>query len=530
MDERILDQFHTVGASVWDVISPFFGISYAVEYLTSEALMSSLYRSVGMSGFSDKFIALNGIDVTKMLEGADRPDFTPFDIDDVRRILQDIIISPQDGGKDHSTFKGQLFLAPIIPYVAYFSNPVRLSAKPNGASGNAWNAPEFIKIMVSSASHDNDDMKNLWDTIFKALSVEQPGKEDSFAILLDQMFSKIASSLKDGLQDGNDRIPAWMKSCETCSKMIISPEDRKLLAESTPFETIRTSLYTTMSMKPMFSRWQWLTMVDAALRLSVTSYMVWLLNMHNVMRLLIYDVFIMRNLDAKSLSKEQFAYYCKAHIDKSDRFGYYEPVSSVYNKMISRYAADMQFIGFFLSYVQSKGFFFYQNDWSDIQSLINTFKRIDESDIFDSDGIAEFNALHEEMCARPSSPLLVSSSRRKHLGEFFKLIYRKSVVASKSDFIRYDQSYMSCKRGSYKSAPYIIDLGSVACFVVASCAANGKSVYSYKKFEKFMRDFSIDIGESCKARVQEKLKGLGLTLDSPDAEDGLMVVNPFKGE
>ena len=94
----------------------------------------------------------------------------------------------------------------------------------------------------------------------------------------------------------------------------------------------------------------------------------------------------------------------------------------------------------------------------------------------------------------------------------------------------YDQSYWLRKNGTYNAAPWVVSFGPVSIMTLTHCCS------SQALFERNIVDFcqhlshygiQVSAHEVPKIELGTKMMSLGLILDSPDAEGGMMIRTPF---
>jgi hypothetical protein len=95
----------------------------------------------------------------------------------------------------------------------------------------------------------------------------------------------------------------------------------------------------------------------------------------------------------------------------------------------------------------------------------------------------------------------------------------------------YDQGYFLKKRGTHSSAPWLVSFGPVSVLAVVHCCLHGtggaRSVHRLAEhLEEYGMHMSLD--DLSKTELGTKLRLLGLVLDSPDAESGMLLVPPFQ--
>ena len=93
----------------------------------------------------------------------------------------------------------------------------------------------------------------------------------------------------------------------------------------------------------------------------------------------------------------------------------------------------------------------------------------------------------------------------------------------------YDQGYFLRKKSDYASAPWIVSLGPVAVLALVHCClkdvAGPRSVRLCQHLAWY--GLEVDRDDIATSDLGKKLRMLGLVLDSPDAESGMLLVPPF---
>jgi hypothetical protein len=94
----------------------------------------------------------------------------------------------------------------------------------------------------------------------------------------------------------------------------------------------------------------------------------------------------------------------------------------------------------------------------------------------------------------------------------------------------YDQGYALRKRGPSKSSPWIVGLGPVSVLALVHCSLAGTSgPRSVRRLAQHLAAYgiAIDYQDIAQNDLGHQLRMLGLVLDSPDAESGMLLVPPF---
>jgi hypothetical protein len=94
----------------------------------------------------------------------------------------------------------------------------------------------------------------------------------------------------------------------------------------------------------------------------------------------------------------------------------------------------------------------------------------------------------------------------------------------------YDQGYVLKKKGSSPSSPWIVSLGPVAVLALVHCSLAGMGgPRSIHRLGQHLAAYGIVVDRHDIARndLGHQLRMLGLVLDSPDAESGMLLLPPF---
>jgi len=514
----------------------FFQLPVLPEYLTSEMFTASCYRALGYAGMRDNWVMQNGAELTCLFTKGKEEGVASgaFSRDEVWKLLKDILLSPEDPKQRRSQkYPNYLFLAPIVPATAYFSNPIRLKKNANTVGGNPWNVELLFKALVAYCAKDKDDADALWHEFFTALSVSEDSNEDYFARIIEKVLEDCADAVKAKKPDLSLQFPGWKirdNSIFSDGKFLIGKCNRRSFDGMSPLGEIRDSIRLILRQKGKFSRWQWMAMLDAQMRLSVVALVLWLLDLHHVANVAITEYVINGKEIPDGDAIEFFrSFYEKHHLTKV--FPYGEGFAKAERKVVEQYARDYLRLAFILSLTKelpqsaSEAI-----DWSSIPCFVDSLRKLQR--LYSSSGNKNlFTEGFARMLEERVEDVNPRKSRLRHILEFFAVLRQRSVVASQSDFSRYDQSYWVRKKGNYYSAPFIVDIGSVACFTIVFCCARGKRVFPLKDLRLYLSKFYVSVKDDAHTdKFLLYLKGLGLTMDSPDAEDGLMVQNPFYSE
>jgi hypothetical protein len=95
----------------------------------------------------------------------------------------------------------------------------------------------------------------------------------------------------------------------------------------------------------------------------------------------------------------------------------------------------------------------------------------------------------------------------------------------------YDQGYYLRKRGTHASSPWLVSLGPVAVMgIVHSCTQGTRTPRNIQDFCLHLSQYGLDVRpqDVTGSSLGITLRNLGLVIDSPDAEGGMVIKNPFE--
>ncbi len=94
----------------------------------------------------------------------------------------------------------------------------------------------------------------------------------------------------------------------------------------------------------------------------------------------------------------------------------------------------------------------------------------------------------------------------------------------------YDQGYLLSRNGTYSRAPWVLAAGPVMILTLAyACTSDGSGVRTVEDLCKHLGEYGVRISpdEVAGSELGRSLRTLGLVLDSPDAEGGMVLLDPF---
>ena len=473
----------------------------APEYANSEVLLASLYRTIGFSNIGEGIVPQNGRNLDKKIQTLrDRnhspPIGTTVDLETWNAMLHGVLESPKLPKQSTKRF---LQVAPIVPQLSVFSGSARLSS-------NSWPAGNLIRRMVWLGSDSNQDAQLLWKDLFDALSVTSD--DDVFARWLNEE-AECWTNEKDWKLIQPSKADMGQINHENFNEVKFMPS-RQFVKD----------LRAIIDAKELVTRRQWTSLLESILRISAASHITWLCDVHSRMWRQLNDALHARfDLNLEKLSEEIFP--------SSPQYMTYggKALNGIKDK-ISSYLAARLGINNLLWALESINKPF-NGEIDSPRGILALCKHVlkHKQKLGDIDVLKNFFDLKE----KESRTLNCKKGIGDNLVEFSRHVLGQRQTAVL--LLRgYDQGYILKKKGAHASSPWVVSLGPVALLALVHCSLSGmsgpRSVY---RLGQHLAAYGIAIDGRDIARndLGAQLRMLGLVLDSPDAESGMLLLPPF---
>lgn len=475
-------------------------IKPAPEYASSEVLLSALYRRIGLSDVKERDVPANGRDLLKRVEAGRTPTGAGLSSEEWSRVLQGSLESPKLPNQSAKRF---LQLTPLVPEVTRYSGSARLA-------GNPWSPGDLVERMVLLGSTDRSAAEALWQRLFSALAVSE--RDDVWARWLE-------SELGVWRQKG--RSPFALQPLEQSALSDFARTDGQ--ARQFPAKQFVKDLDAIISVKECMTRRQWTSLLEAVIRIATVAHVMWLSDVNqriwSQIRAALHGTLNSADLNptpsSPSIYPNQIAYfpYGSAAMDRA-------------KMLVSRYLYARLGLNAVLWGLAEIGHPF--TDPLSSQAAVNRLalavrghagklQRISVLEIW--------QGLHEA----EARTLSCSKGIGSNMLEFVRHGIGQRQTAR--DVLRgYDQGYSIRKRTNDARARWVVGLGPVAVIAMAHCCLHETgSARSVHRLCDHLSRYGILIGkdEVATSDLGQRLRLLGLVLDSPDAESGVLVVPPF---
>ncbi|WP_036139662.1 hypothetical protein [Luteibacter sp. 9135] len=475
-----------------------FNIRPAPEFSTGEVLLSSLYRASGFAGIAENRVKSQGDELGKAADKARKKATNDGSIqpDTWRTVLDRLVQSPKVAQQSSKRF---MSLSPVVPDVALYSGAARLAGSP-------WNPGQLVKRMIQMGAPSDDAATDVWRRLHDALSVGE--NDDVWACWLEEEFK--------GRRNGDI---SW-SATNLPHLGAFPPADRSSF--NYPAKQFVADLDGIISAKSAMTRRQWISLLESVLRIGSVSHMLWLCDVNDRIWKIIRAV-VEGSLSNVAVSQHEVIEQVFTVKKRMLSFGH--PAIPMLRDYSSKYLAARLGINMTL--------------WSLADMGIKVGK------IESIEGVRALLSSVLQNAARLSGSGLIAAYHKVHDREVRTITCRKGVGANLMEFAQYtlgqrqtmdetlrgyDQGYFLKKRGSSRSAPWILALGPASVLAMAHCClheVNGPR--SVQRLAAHLASYGIefDLHGLNDSDLGRQLRMLGLVLDSPDAESGMLLVPPF---
>jgi hypothetical protein len=473
----------------------FLHMRPAPEYASGEVLLASLYRNVGLS-VSEGSVPKNGRKLKSLLNTKPQGQNQNFPPEQFDEIISHSLSSPKVPNQSGKRF---LQICPLVPDAAIYSLSARLSS-------NSWNPGNLIASMLCYGLHDEKKILDVWQEIFSSLSVT--ADDDPWARTLQAEFESLRTPELE---------QAWSKPTA-----LPNPNEKTCLTDvvsATPALQFAQDLISALEVKQFVTRRQWMSILEAILRLGSAAHILWLCKANSIC----YDLIF------QSLETGETIETHDLNIKLATELKIWRQNQSVNNsikQLAQDYLEARAGIGLLLHSLEST----FPNLSISMKSsaqIINFTKNL--AKIRAEFPFEEFKNNMENLQDQQSNAFACKNGASKNIVEFISHILRRRETGEPG-MESYDQGYF-LKRKSGPRSPWVVGFGPVAILTMVHCCSSGKKgARNVGDLSNHLSKygFSIEPQEIADSEMGRILRNLGLVLDSPDAEGGMILSPPFE--
>lgn len=479
--------------------SSAFNIRPAPEFSTAEVVVASLYRAVGFAGYPETEVPKAGREFDRLSQAARTKKSEPGRIrpDTWRTVIHGVLESPKQPNQSSKRF---LQLCPVVPDIALYSGSARLA-------GNSWNPGQLIQRMICLGSESDAVAKATWTKLFDALSVT--AGDDVWARWLQEEFQRRGKNARKWEENPID----LAVSLPMVDKVSLRYPARQFVRD----------LEATIDAKVSMTRRQWVSLLEAVIRLGSVMHVVWLCNVNEKLWRTVRDIL---GGQPAPTSEDQV----RREIINGDVrcLAYGNPAVPIVKEYASGYLTARIGLNVVLWALEELGTSIVRLSSSgDLLEFLATIER-NRGALLE----AKVLAIHTEVTDREARTIACKNGIGKNISEFARHTLGQR-IASDDNLRGYDQSYFLRKRGEARNAPLVVSLGPVALLAMVHCclreAAGPRSVQRLRDHLEWY-GVQVDLDNMSGSDLGRKLRMLGLVLDSPDAESGMLMIPPFSSK
>lgn len=469
----------------------------APENSNSEVLLAGLYRSIGMADVPESAVSANGREldraIAKARDTGKKPEGTALDGEAVHSLLHAVLQSPKSRQQSSKRF---LQVTPLVGETTWFSGSARLV-------GNPWPAGTLVRRMIWLGSPSQAAAQALWRELFAALDVNDT--DDVFARFLNSELAAWSGQ-------------TWGAECAMPpeSEVPLIPAD-ELSGMPFPARQFVRDLPAVIAAKPLMTRRQWTSILEALIRIAAVAHVAWLCEVqHRTWGILRRA--LANRIDPEPLVKQLYPSELVYLTFGTEVMGELKDRTSTYLR--ARLGINAVLWALEDAGAPHDGGLHCAADIDRLKAKVVAHRA----------ALGEVLDRLDELAESEMRTLLCAKGIGNNILEFARYVLYQRAPADPT-FRGYDQGYVVRKKGASKAARWICAPGPLALLTLVHCSLDGVAgPRSVHRLAEHMSSYGIAVDHRDIANndLGHQLRMLGLVLDSPDAETGMLLVPPFQ--
>jgi hypothetical protein len=482
----------------------FLAIKPAPEVATGEVLLAGLYRACGFPGLSEREVPMNRVELEESLNKARRTGTTKglLSSDDLHTLLESLLRSPKRPNQSSAHF---LQVTPIVPETTLYTSSARLR-------GNPWPAGKLVLEALSMVL-PTKELEAQSARIFEALTVT--GKDDIWAKFLEKELRS--------WRPGELASYAWTRNAKALDglKKTTSFGPHGEVSARSPAAELSRDLDSVLKTKPLLTRRQWVSLLESIIRIGCAAHVFWMIRLHREC----YDT--LNSALGRAQEPPPLARWAgKLSSGNWSWIRYGAPITREVRKQVRDYILARETIEHLAELSRRDKL---AGGLDSATSFLRLCSSISKLPPKRRERIS--SALNAHLETPQAAHLLTISGYGNNVYEFLEYVLQQRQTADPKQR-HYDQGYWSRKAGDSKYSRWVLSAGPVALMTLAYCAhASSSGVVTIAELCNKLATYGILLPSSHaqSAGLTASLQNLGLTTDSPDAEGGMLIINPFPG-
>jgi hypothetical protein len=484
----------------------FLHMRPAPEYACGEVVLASVYRNVGFtSEVTEGKVPKLGRQLQSRLDKGKAPKDSPplLAADAWKGILQGALKTPK---QPNQTAKRFLQVCPLVPDSTIYSMSPRLST-------NSWNPGQLVARTLAFGSPSEDHAARTWEKLFSSLSVTS--EDDIWAQFLDKEFKAWRPPpLVDEWSEAQrlprfEAIQAWRDG-----------------APHIPATSFSRDLNLVLDLKPFLTRRQWTSMMESVLRLGTASHVLWLCHANAACLQILEDVLGGAAPPTEEKLKSQIGM-------PAPYLRYGQRAMRTIKDSARSFIVARACINLILWNCNDK---LSRSDGG--QALpphpLDSIASLSRFCVYLAENRKKFplKSYHDQVqTAIDADPRVMACKRGigSNITEFLGHVLHQRQT-SEQGMDSYDQGYYLRKHGGGRRAPWVAEIGPVSALTLVHCCTHSfRGPRTVLDLCGHLAGYGLEVTaqDLDETDLGMTLRNLGLVLDSPDAEGGMVLVSPF---
>lgn len=490
----------------------FFALQTMPENATSDALLGSLQRRLGNAVVSEREVWGCGSELlTKIERQRTRPAGAVLDPINLRNVLLTHLDSPASASQAAAR---SLTLVPLVPELANYTAAVRLRGSP-------WNPGQLAAEAIWCGSLDAAEAHETWRALFDAFAIR--ADDDAWARFVNQEISawrlarvaeKVAARAAAGggpnpIGGAEDRPPPMG------SDSLGAPPARQFIYD----------LRRVIALRERMTRREWIAYIEALVRLGLVTHTQWLCQVHAAVWQELEDALKGRwrpdGIESRMRASIRRPLWNIGEL--------YTGRSTTLARQYLRARYGLNLVLHTLDTVDADGVAGLRppTDFATLTTFTSELAGLTARAGLGGSVIKRLTALLE------GNPQVAScrSGLTNNLREFWLYSLAKRQVRHRAD-AEYDQGAWCQKRGGERG-PWTVQPGPLALCLAAHCCATERGIgATVKDLQDYLLRYGIGSqqGDFIRGPLAPRMRGLGIVVDSPDAEGGMGILDPLGGD
>jgi hypothetical protein len=492
----------------------FFKLETAIANVpVTQFIISSLYRALNLNKSQGLDVWPNGVELFKSIN--DTSNQIPTHL--TNHQFHELLLGALNIPKGRSKIEDQYLISPLIPEISSFGGAMR--------KGNSWNSGGYILQIIANAATDDVVFEEIIERLYFALSASEVKVGGTWIDFLKSEFLSIGVKLNiDCSSNKFTDVKADLVRTYRSNKV------KRIYCESDFSKSVIRDLRNIclIGSSNKVTRQQWIGLLESYFRLLVFNHSINTLNQSRALFTILIE--ILDSNGHKEMTDSYFRKFINFDFTKESRVNKYLDISSKADKFINdnivMYCQYNHFMDYlFESYSVKILSEMSKDDFiSEINKLITSIG--DKTVLLEE--FSKYKIDFEEL----RNFISVKTDRQlAQISECLIYISQKKIIPRDIKAYIPDVNYLFSRRSGIQGNPYMFDLGSGTISLLTALIFKRNSEISFLsgiEFISALQEYNINltIVDISAGPVKEVLQSLGIVIDSPDTEGGVLIVKP----